>query len=153
PLKTETPALDASAFSATLLQALEWKRFEVLCATYFETLGFRSNVARENKDGSSEIHLYARGMNRPGIIAHCKALKTHVIDAREIRELIASMTTNRVAEGAFVTTGTYTNEARQFAAKANINLIDGEDLLKKIAATSAKDHQALLSLATEGDFT
>jgi restriction system protein len=147
------PVLGTDRWSPELLQALEWKRFEFVCAAYFETLGFRSNVAREGPDGGIDIHLYAGASSKPDIIVQCKAWKSHMVGVKEMRELLGVMTYNHVDEGAFVTTGTYTTDARQFAAKANISLIDGEDLLAKIAATSAKDHQELLLLATEGDFT
>jgi restriction system protein len=63
------------------------------------------------------------------------------------------MTAVGVGEGIFVTTGTFTREARQFAGGKNIHLIDGDDLLAKITATSSDEQAALLHLATEGDFT
>ena len=72
---------------------------------------------------------------------------------KPIRELLGVMTAARIAEGVFVTTSDYTDEARRFAEGNNLQLIDGEDFLKKIAATSAERQAALLQAATAGDFT
>jgi predicted RNA-binding Zn-ribbon protein involved in translation (DUF1610 family) len=145
--------LDTSRWGKELLDALEWKRFEHLCAGYFETLGFKSKVAREGPDGGVDIHLYAEGSSVPSILVQCKAWKTYTVGVKGIRELLGAMTAAGVSEGMFITTSGYTAEARQFAAANNIDLIDGEDLLRKIAATRPEDGAALLELATAGDFT
>jgi restriction system protein len=153
--KTERdrPPIDTAQWSKELLDALEWKRFELLCAGYFETLGFKSKVAREGADGGVDIHLYANGSSTPSIVVQCKAWKTYKVGIKPIRELLGVMTAAQVSEGIFVTTGSYTAEARECAAANHIDLIDGEDLLRKIAASRPEDHAALLKLATAGDFT
>lgn len=153
--KTEDvrPPLDTSRWSEELLNALEWKRFELLCAAYFETLGFKSKVARKGADGGVDIHLFAEGSSVPAIVVQCKAWRTYTVSVKAIRELLGVMTAARVPEGVFVTTSVYTSEARQFAAANHIDLIDGNDLLRKIAATRPEDQAALLQLATAGDFT
>src|SRR5690348_7057099 len=116
--KTESsrPAIDTTCWSKELLNALEWKRFELLCAGYFETLGFKSKVAREGADGGVDIHLYAEGSSVAAIVVQCKAWRTYTVGIKAIRELLGVMTAARVPEGVFVTTSVYTAEARQFAA-------------------------------------
>ena len=136
--------MDTSRWSKELLDALEWKRFELLCAGYFETLGFKSKVAREGADGGVDIHLYAEGSSAPAILVQCKAWKAYQVGIKPIRELLGVMTDARVSEGVFVTTSMYTAEARRFAAGHNIQLIDGEDLLKKVSAAATGDERALL---------
>lgn len=153
--KTEPsrPLVDTSRWSMDLLKALEWKRFELLCAGYFETLGFKAKVAREGADGGIDIHLYPEGSDAPGIVVQCKAWNAYQVGVKPVRELLGVMTAARIAEGAFVTTSDYTDEARQFAEGNNLQLIDGEDFLRKIAATSPERQATLLQLATAGDFT
>ncbi len=147
------PPVDSTRWSRELLNALEWKRFEHLCAAYFETLGFKSQVAREGADGGVDIHLYADGSSAPSIVVQCKAWRAYPVGIKPIRELLGVMTDAGVSEGAFVTTGSYTAEARRFAAGHNMELIDGAGLLGKILAASADDQRALLEVATAGDFT
>src|SRR6185437_13503024 len=151
--ESNRPAIDTTRWSKELLNALEWKRFEILCAAYFETLGFKSKVAREGADGGVDIHLYAEGSSVPAIVVQCKAWRTYTVGIKAIRELLGVMTAAHVPEGVFVTTSVYTAEARQFAAANQIDLIDGDDLLRKIAATRPEHQAALLQLVTAGDFT
>jgi restriction system protein len=125
----------------------------IIGGRYFETLGFRSKVARKGADGGVDIHLYAAGSNTPGILVQCKAWKAYPVGIKPIRELLGVMTAARVAEGVFITTGEYTSEARQFAAQNNIHLIDGGDFLRKIQAVPADCQRSLLEIATAGDFT
>ncbi len=150
--RVEPPSIDTSRWSSELLNALEWKRFELLCAAYFETLGFKSRVAREGPDGGVDIHLYPSGSTTPAIVVQCKAWKTYHVGVKPIRELLGVITATHVAEGIFVTTGKYRPEAVLLAAENNIHLIDGEDLLRKIGDTSSQAQQTLLHVATEGDF-
>jgi len=75
------------------------------------------------------------------------------VGVKEVRELLGVMTAARVSEGIFVTTSRYTTEALQFAKGNDLHLIDGEDLLKKIAAASPEAKANLLQLATAGHFT
>jgi restriction system protein len=147
------PPVDTSRWSMELLKALEWKRFELLCAAYFETLGFKARVAREGADGGIDIHLYPEGSDTPGIVVQCKAWNAYQVGVKPIRELLGVMTAARISEGVFVTTSDFTDEARRFAEGNNLQLIDGEDFLKKIAATSPERQAALLQSATAGDFT
>jgi restriction system protein len=153
PSRSKPLPVDKTRWSKDLLYALEWKRFEIVCAGYFEQLGFRAQVAREGADGGVDIHLYADGSSTPDMVVQCKAWKVYTVGVKPIRELLGVMTAAGVGEGIFVTTGSFTREARNFADGKNIHLIDGDGLLAKIAAISPEEQAALLQLATEGDFT
>lgn len=146
------PDVDTSRWSLELLKALEWKRFEHVCAGYFEELKFRAKTVRAGPDGGVDIHLYAEGVQNPGIIVQCKAWKSYKVGVKPVRELLGVMTADNVAEGIFVTTSTYTGEARQFAMGKNMHLIDGGELLVKLLTLPSEAQQSLLRLATEGDY-
>jgi len=55
-------------------------------------------------------------------------------------------------EGVFVASGKFTREARDFAAKESISLIDGADLIGKLTALVPEQAAALLEGATQGDY-
>ncbi len=124
-----------------------------MCAGYFEALGFRAKVAREGADGGVDIQLYIEGSERPGMIVQCKAWKTYKVGIKPLRELFGVMAADGVGEGAFVTIGTYSQEAKAFATGKNLHLIDGADLLGKITALTQEQQDTLLKTATSGDFT
>jgi len=121
---------DTRKWSPELLKHLEWRRFEELCAAYFE----------------------AAGTDLSSVLVHCKPWDAYRVGINPVRELHGAMVAASVAEGVLVTSGRFTKEAADFAAKHNIRLIDGTTLLAKLADLVPEQAAALLRLATQGDF-
>ena len=144
--------LNTGKWTRELLQHLEWRRLEELCAAYFEELGFRTGITHDRADGGVDISLYAAGADSAGILVHCKAWDAYPIGIKPLRELRVAMGRANVAEGVMVTAGRFTPEAAGFAAKENIQLIDGAALLGKLAALLPEKALDLLKFATKGDF-
>jgi restriction system protein len=82
----------------------------------------------------------------------CKAWDAYPIGIKPVRELRGAMSSANVAEGVMVAAGRFTSEATDFAAKENIQLIDGAALLDKLAALLPEKALGLLAFATKGDF-
>lgn len=148
-----TPALDTTAWNLPLLKALDWKRFELVCANYFEALDFRAVTTRAGPDGGVDIHLFTKDNHPPAIVVQCKAWRNVPVGVSLVREQFGVMTAAGVKEGIIATVGTFTNEAKAFALGKNIHLLDGEDLLKKLRTLAPDRQKNILALATEGDFT
>jgi len=144
--------LNTGKWTRELLKHLEWRRMEELCAAYFEELGFKTGITHDRDDGGVDINLYAAGADRASILVHCRAWDAYPIGIKTVRELRAAMTSANVAEGVLVTAGKFTPEAAGFAAKENIQLIDGASLLEKLAALLPEKALSLLKFATKGDF-
>jgi len=121
----------ASQWTEELLRRLEWRRFEELCAAYFDAAGYE----------------------RTGTVVHCLPWDAYRVGIKPVRELRGAMTTRELGKGLLMTSGKFTKEARDFAAKEQIRLIDGPELLGGIAALSPETSQALLQLATQGDYS
>jgi restriction system protein len=128
PVRSVEYSLDTRAWSLPLLKRLDWRRFEELCAAYFEMQE-----------------------SRP-MILQCRTWSGSAIGIKQVRELHGAMTAGNVAEGTLITSGQFTREAKDFAAKQNIDLVSGAELLKNIAALVPEKAAALLKLATQGDF-
>lgn len=143
---------DASRWSLELLRAIEWKRFEHVCAAYFEAIGFRTKVAREGADGGIDIHLFTDSSTKPAMIAQCKAWNTYKVGIKPVRELFGVMAMEGVTEGIFLTTGVFTAEARAFPRGNKLHLWDGKQIVAKILELPEEKQQSLLRRATEGDF-
>ena len=133
-----------------LLKRLEWRRFEELCAAYFEALGFRADLAGAGADVA--INLYKQDSKNAAIIVQCQPWNAHHVGIKPVRELRGAMTSGNVGEGVLVTSGKFTKEARDFAGKEGVSLIDGTDLAAKLAALVPQQALALYKLATQGDF-
>lgn len=144
--------LDTRNWSAELLKQLEWRRFEELCAAYYEALGFTTRIDAAGAQGGVNIVLHARGSERASSIARCKAWDAYRVGVRPVRELRGAMAAAKIAEGVLLTSGRFTQEAVDLAAKEGIRLIDGAALLDKMAALPPEQAAALLKFATQGDY-
>ena len=122
----------APRWSLELLRRLEWRRFEELCAAYCEVAGTA---------------------DKPSSVVQCKPSSVYTVGIRAVRELRAAMAAAGVPQGVLVACGTFTSEAKEFSRGENIELIDGGELLRKIGALAPEQGQALLKLATAGDFS
>src|SRR5207245_4677151 len=123
---------DAGRWSLELLRRLEWRRFEELCAAYYEV---------------------AEGADKPPSVLQCKPSSVYTVGIKPVRELRAAMAAAGVPQGVLVACGTFTSEAKEFSRVENIQLIDGGELRREIGALAPEQGQALLRLATAGDFS
>src|SRR5947207_651460 len=131
--RRKEPAEDPSGtgrWSLELLRRLEWRRFEELCAAYYEV---------------------AEGADKPPSVVQCKPSSVYTVGIKPVRELRAAMAAAGVPQGVLVACGTFTSEAKEFSRGESIQLIDGGELLRKIGALAPEQGQALLRLATAGD--
>ena len=152
---TPDPAEDPkpNEWTVDLIRALEWKRFEDLCADYFKAKGHRAEVTKHGADGGIDILLY--GVNNPekvlGVI-QCKSWKERVVGVSPIRELFGVMTDAGCPLGIFVTISGYSKDADAFAEGKHIKLLDAHKLLDLIRSLPAPQQAELLDKATRGDY-
>lgn len=149
-----TPALDdkPKAWSFELLRELEWKRFEVLCGTYYEKRGFRVETIARGADGGIDAKLYYGQIKEPVGLVQCKAWSSRPVGVKTVRELLGVMVHNKVAKGILHASGSFSSEALEFARANKIQLIGGAELLANIEKLAADIQNELLALATEGDY-
>lgn len=102
------------AWSLEALRALEWKRFEILCARYYESVGFQTETLPAGADGGIDIKLFKLDPSKPLAIVQCKAWASAQVGVKEVRELLGVMAREKVGRGIFLTTSTYTRDALEF---------------------------------------
>ena len=139
-------------WSIDLIQKIEWKRFEDMCAYYYRLIGYKANTTGLGADGGVDIKLYKNGENRPSAIVQCKAWNSYKVGVREVRELYGVMAAEKIKNGIFITSGKFTQEAREFITSGDVELIDGGKLLFLINRLPEDKKQELLNMATEGDY-
>jgi restriction system protein len=144
--------LDTRQWSPELLKQLEWRRFEELCAAYYEAIGYRTQIKHTTAAGGVDIHLLESNAPSASMIVHCKAWDAYRVGVKAVRELRAALGAAKVGEGVLVTSGRFTQEAATLAPKEGIQLVDGAAFLVKLAALPAEKALALLKFATQGDF-
>lgn len=142
-----------TAWSMEVIRNLEWKRFEDVCQQFYEMKGIRSETTALGPDGGIDIRLYQDESGQATSIVQCKAWGERVVGVRPVRELLGVMTHEKIGKAFFMTSGSYSDEAKVVADSNRITLVDGTLLLMMIQRLPAEKNEALLAFATAGDYT
>lgn len=103
--------------------------FEALVLEVFEALGFSGSLTQASGDGGVDVLIEsAAGL----IVIQCKKYDDNTtIGGRELREFFGTLTHFKAVHGYFVTTSSFTSQAKDFSKEHNnMTLIDGECLNK-----------------------
>ena len=147
------PATKPSEWSLDLIRDLEWKRFEDVCQQFYEKKGIRSETTALGPDGGIDIRLYQDDTGLPTSIVQCKAWGERYVGVKPVRELLGVMTHEKISKAFFMTSGSYSDEAKVVAQANQITLIDGNMLLMMIQRLPTKERESLLAFATAGDYS
>lgn len=154
PPQAPTPAQPAAPQSWTLeaIRSLEWKRFELLCVSYYEHMGFTVKTVPHGPDGGIDATLYKAGLDAPVAVVQCKAWAKPVrVD--EVRALGGVMLANKVKRGVFWSLSGYIgNPVQAFSESAGIQLLDGPAILERVRTLDADKQATLLAKVFEGDY-
>ena len=149
---SELPIVRPSEWSLSLIRDLEWKRFEDVCQQYYELKGIRSETTPLGPDGGIDIRLYQDDSEKPTAIVQCKSWNVRYVGVSLIRELLGVMTHEKIAKAFFMTTSSFSEDAKSFASANRITLVDGPLFLMMIQRLPASERDKLLAFATEGDY-
>ncbi|WP_224983843.1 restriction endonuclease [Geomonas agri] len=123
-----------SRAGVSALNEMSWGEFETLVAEHFKRKGFE--VAREGGSGpDGGIDLVLR-KGREKHLVQCKQWKAYKVSVQPVREFYGVMAAAGAAGGYFVTSGTFTEDAKAFVRGLNLELIDGQKL-KSVIGTVA----------------
>ncbi|HNP65380.1 MAG TPA: restriction endonuclease [Woeseiaceae bacterium] len=112
------------------IRNLSWSQFERFVLEAYRRQGYDASETGAGADGGVDIILKKDGKTT---LVQCKQWKTQRIGVKPIRELAGVVAVARANRGIFVCSGSYTAEAKEFAAKSGIELIDGEALTVLLA--------------------
>ncbi len=106
---------------------MTWREFEMLTHELFRLRGYDVFASRPGPDGGVDLEL--RKAERRTLV-QCKRWLERDVDVRVARELAGVVATEHADGGVLVSSGSFTPEAREFAKRARLELIDGEALVK-----------------------
>lgn len=119
--------------SSSALNGMTWQEFELLVGEAFRRGGYTvTETGGGGADGGVDLVLRKDGEK---FLVQCKQWKAFKVGVTTIRELYGVMAAGGAAGGFVVTSGVFTQEAKDFAEGRNIDLIDGTELtaiIKKI---------------------
>jgi restriction system protein len=120
------------------VSSLHWSEFESLVGEVFRRRGFEvMERGGAGPDGGVDLAL-AKGHERS--LVQCKQWRARQVGVSVVRELYGVMAAEHVSGGYVVTSGSFTRDAKEFAAGRNIELIDGatlSSLLADVRSTTA----------------
>jgi restriction system protein len=112
------------------IRALGWREFEELVGEAYRRQGY--TVIESTTAGPDEgIDLL---LKKDGglVLVQCKQWKSTKVGVNIVRELLGVMTAKHATSGILITSGVFTQEAKNFAADKPIDLVKGNQLLQLI---------------------
>jgi len=121
--------------SLTHLKKMNPYDFEEYVGNIYENLGFA--IKQTPKSGDEGVDLVLEKQNQYHIV-QCKRYDG-TVSSSEIRAFLGTLTYHKIEAGKFVTTGRFSSPCYEFERKYNIELVEGNDLMKmarKVLKTS-----------------
>lgn len=120
----------AQAQSATALNGMPWREFEILVGEAYRLQGYRvTETGGDGADGGVDLALDKGGER---FLVQCKQWKAIKVGVDVVRELYGVMAAKGATGGFVVTSGRFTQDAKAFAEGRNVKLVDGPELFGMI---------------------
>jgi restriction system protein len=118
------------------LRRLSWQEFEQLVGEAYRRQGYDiEETGGGGADGG--IDLLLRGNNET-VVVQCKQWKTYQVGVDKVRELLGVVSATNASRGVLVSSGSFTNDAKSFAANNPITLVDGPALAKLVTTVQTQ---------------
>lgn len=112
------------------IASISWQEFEQLVGEGFRQRGFQvSERGGSSPDGGVDLALTKAGKR---YLVQCKQWRARQVGVSIIRELCGVMAAEQAEGGYVVTSGHFTREAKEFAGRNRIEMIDGTQLQQLI---------------------
>ena len=112
------------------IRALGWREFEQLVGEAYRRQGYK--VAENTTAGPDEGIDLVLKKDGALVLVQCKQWKSAKVGVNIVRELLGVMMAKDATCGILITSGVFTQEAKNFAASKPIDLVDGTQLLQLI---------------------
>ena len=111
------------------IRDLSWQDFERYVGEAYRRKGYTVEETGPGADGG--IDLIAR-RNGETVLVQCKHWRARRVGVRYARELFGLVKAQDTSNGVLVTAGTFTPDALAFAKQTQLDLVDGEGLVRLI---------------------
>ena len=114
----------------SILRSMDPYVFEHEVARLFNAQGYRMEVTTASRDGGIDILGFAPGIGEQKGAVQCTRYQG-TVGRPEVQQFWGIISGSEYASGFFVTTGTFSADAKQFTEdKPRLVLVDGEELAK-----------------------
>jgi restriction system protein len=113
------------------IRRLKWQDFEDFIAEVYQREGYLvEKTGGPRADGGYDLVLLRE---KTSVLVQCKHWLVYQVGVRQIRELAGAIHKVGATGGVFVTSGEFTNPAREFATGMAIELVNGEALVRRFS--------------------
>ena len=128
------------------LRALSWQNFERLVGEAYRRQGYVvEELGGSAPDGGIDLVLHRQGVR---VVVQCKRWKSAQVGVSLVREFYGVTIAEKAERGIFVTTGTFTPDAADFARGKPLELVDGAGLAALVEGLQPSKSGAALPAAT-----
>lgn len=120
------------------VRRMTWRDFERLVGEAFRRRGYDVTRSEPGPDGGVDL-IATKGRER--VLVQCKHWRARRVGVKVVRELYGVVVAKHASAGYVVTSGVFTEEAREFAQGSSIELIDGNrlsSLIREVGRTAAE---------------
>lgn len=138
-----------------IMEAIEWKRFELLCNLIFKASGFNSHLTQNGADEGVDIRIFEKNDNQKILyLIQCKHFhrSQKKVDRPLLQQLRGQMAAENVEKGAYCITSKFTVPAQDFAATNDIELFDQDKIIKSFNKLHDTDRKIILRELLEGNY-
>lgn len=120
----------------TSIRALSWREFETLVAEAYRRQGYTvTHIGGDGPDGGVDLTLKKDGNCR---IVQCKQWRADKVGVQVVREIFGVMTAQHAQGAVIITSGLFTQEAKNFAHGKPIDLIEGQQLADLVGSVQVR---------------
>lgn len=133
------------------IRALSWKQFEELVGEAFRRQGYSvSENDGAGPDGGVDLWLRKSGQR---YLVQCKNWRSQKVGVKVVREMYGLITAHQATGAMLVTSGMFTQEAKNFARDKPLDLIEGQQLsaLIDIVKTGGNQHRQTTAASPDLD--
>lgn len=113
------------------LRTISWREFEELVGEAYRRQGYTvTETGGGGADGGVDLILKKNGEN---LLVQCKHWKMDKVGVKVVRELYGVVAAESASGGIVISSGSFTQEAKDFARGKPLELLDGSALLNLIA--------------------
>jgi restriction system protein len=125
-----------SQTSVRSIQELSWKEFEYLVGEAYKRKGYR--VLENTQQGPDQGIDLVLSKDSEVTLVQCKNWKTNKVGVSVVREHFGVVMAEGASRGIVVCSGSFTEEAKAFGDKVDIELIGGRKLAKLISSVQTR---------------
>ena len=129
------------------LRNIDWFQFEKVIALVYKKLGHQvERRGGANPDGGVDLIIKKNGERKA---VQCKQWKTWNVGVKPIREFVGAMIDGKFSHGIFITLKGYRGQAKDFAARHNIEILTGNSFVRLLDQNSLISDREILEVLND----